>query len=296
MIQPAYFDNEGNNYLLGAVRSQISDDQTAKKDGQVALKMTFDMPAGPDFYAGWYFLDSEGTIDLSGREMVEFDLKTTPGIDPSIVQVGIRSGNVPASSNHAKIFLSELGIREFPAGRFIHVKIPVALLLEREPNVDLKHIKDAFIIGLVGPDKPIRHESLWVSGFSWERGYTRVSDMLRIPTPALFDTAQWELRPDALAVLDRIARTLKDSPGRKIRVEGHTDSRGSDTLNMNLSRRRAQTVADHLVQKAALDPAKVIVEGFGKTRPLVPNDTTENMQKNRRVEVLFESDNTTPLN
>jgi OOP family OmpA-OmpF porin len=65
-------------------------------------------------------------------------------------------------------------------------------------------------------------------------------------------------------------------------VAGHTDSIGTEEYNQDLSVRRAESVADYLVQNG-VSRDRLRVVGYGETRPKVPNDTPENRQQNRRV-------------
>ncbi|MGR8919171.1 MAG: OmpA family protein [Gammaproteobacteria bacterium] len=99
-----------------------------------------------------------------------------------------------------------------------------------------------------------------------------------------FDTNSARLRPESGAILDRAVKVLMDNASVHVRVEGHTDSRGSAEYNRQLSERRAQSVVDYLVSKGiAVDRLAAI--GYGESAPVAPNDTKENMFKNRRVEL-----------
>jgi len=71
---------------------------------------------------------------------------------------------------------------------------------------------------------------------------------------------------------------------RKVRVEGHTDSRGGWLYNLRLSQRRATSVVRWLVQHGGVDPSRLEPHGFGLDRPIADNATPEGRQKNRRVE------------
>lgn len=105
----------------------------------------------------------------------------------------------------------------------------------------------------------------------------------------LFDTATATLKPGANLALDHLARFMQKSPGTTLLIEGHADSRGSDEYNEELSRRRAQSVADAL-ESRAIRADRVQVVGRGKRYPVASNDTPEGRQQNRRVEIVF-SDN-----
>jgi len=105
----------------------------------------------------------------------------------------------------------------------------------------------------------------------------------------LFDTGGATLKPGADLSLDRLAKYMKDHPGTKLLIEGHTDSRGSDEYNEALSERRAQAVADALTTRGVPSDA-IRTRGRGKSYPVASNDTPEGRQQNRRVEIVF-SDN-----
>ena len=72
--------------------------------------------------------------------------------------------------------------------------------------------------------------------------------------------------------------------GARFEVAGHTDARGSSKANIEISRRRAQTVKDYLVDNFNIDPERLQVVSYGDTRPVMPNNSLENRRMNRRVE------------
>jgi outer membrane protein OmpA-like peptidoglycan-associated protein len=103
----------------------------------------------------------------------------------------------------------------------------------------------------------------------------------------LFDVDRDELKPGAVAVLTEM-KSLVIDPQRFVRVliEGHTDDQGSEPHNLDLSNRRAQSVARWLSQHG-LKKELLEARGFGKTKPAVPNTSDANRTKNRRVEITL---------
>lgn len=99
----------------------------------------------------------------------------------------------------------------------------------------------------------------------------------------LFPTGSAALDPASFPTLDKLAEAATSCPGLRISIEGHTDTEGSTAFNERLSVRRAQTVAAHLI-KAGVKAASLKAVGFGNRRPVAPNDTPENMARNRRIE------------
>ncbi len=102
----------------------------------------------------------------------------------------------------------------------------------------------------------------------------------------LFDTGAATLKPGADLSLDRLASYLKEHPQTKVLIEGHTDSRGSDAYNDQLSARRADAVAQALLRRGVSSDA-LRTEGLGKAYPIASNDTPAGRQQNRRVEIVF---------
>ncbi len=100
----------------------------------------------------------------------------------------------------------------------------------------------------------------------------------------LFETGRSTLLDYSKPSLDAVAEVMREFPDLRIRVEGHTDSRGSAAFNLELSRARAAAVRDYLVNTGGIAPDRVEAEGFGEERPLVPEHTPTDRALNRRVE------------
>lgn len=100
-----------------------------------------------------------------------------------------------------------------------------------------------------------------------------------------FDTAKATLRPESKATLDRIISVLKATPSvKKVEIGGHTDSRGADDYNRQLSQQRAESVIDYL-KAGGIDNSRLKAQGYGETRPIASNDTADGRAQNRRVEL-----------
>ena len=85
-------------------------------------------------------------------------------------------------------------------------------------------------------------------------------------------------------MLDRVVRTLTDNPELRVEVAGHTDDRGTEEYNLDLSMRRAESVRDYLVDHG-IDGGRLVAQGYGRSQPLADTDTAENRRLNRRVEL-----------
>lgn len=92
--------------------------------------------------------------------------------------------------------------------------------------------------------------------------------------------------PSSEEALQHLYRMLEDNPEMRIRIIGHTDSVGSDMANMRLSRGRAESVKQDMVERG-IDPSRIETEGRGEREPITSNDTEEGRAQNRRVEFII---------
>jgi len=99
-----------------------------------------------------------------------------------------------------------------------------------------------------------------------------------------FDYDSATVRPGLYSEIDRIANVLIKYPQTVIRVEGHTDSTGSDTYNMDLSQRRADSVKNLFVQRG-VSPSRIETLAFGESMPIADNSNEAGRTMNRRVEI-----------
>ncbi len=104
-----------------------------------------------------------------------------------------------------------------------------------------------------------------------------------------FETNKAALKPMAREKLSKLSGVLLGFPGSyKLEIEGHTDSIGTDAYNQKLSQSRAESVRNFLVEQGIPTEKIPTTQGFGRTRPIAPNDTRANREKNRRVDIVIE--------
>jgi outer membrane protein OmpA-like peptidoglycan-associated protein len=101
-----------------------------------------------------------------------------------------------------------------------------------------------------------------------------------------FVRAKARIEQISLSELDRVVSVLQSDTVLRLRIEGYTDSEGTDARNLNLSNRRAKAV-EHYLEKQGIPAARMDFIGYGANRPLASNDTPEGMAKNRRVEMIL---------
>jgi outer membrane protein OmpA-like peptidoglycan-associated protein len=94
------------------------------------------------------------------------------------------------------------------------------------------------------------------------------------------------VKPESYATLKEIAGALTDNPGVRVKIIGHTDSDGADAANLDLSKRRADSVKAELAKTFSIDASRIETEGMGESKPVAPNDTQVNKALNRRVELV----------
>jgi outer membrane protein OmpA-like peptidoglycan-associated protein len=106
----------------------------------------------------------------------------------------------------------------------------------------------------------------------------------------LFDTGKATLKPASQENLTNLAKILNKYEDTNILLEGHTDSDGSEEYNLQLSRSRANSVANYL-EGLNVNPTRFTIMGYGEQQPIASNETVEGKKQNRRVEVaIFAND------
>ncbi len=110
--------------------------------------------------------------------------------------------------------------------------------------------------------------------------------VVELSSQILFGFDQSDLSADAKSNLDQLVTVLNEYPDTNIELQGHTDSKGSESYNQNLSEKRASTVSGYLATKG-INNTRLSIKGFGETLPKYDNNTDEGRAQNRRVEFLI---------
>ena len=106
----------------------------------------------------------------------------------------------------------------------------------------------------------------------------------------LFYVGEDRLQPQSYALLNAVVTILKDNPQvTRVRIEGHTDSQGTESFNQDLSERRALSVRNYIIDQG-VEPSRLLARGYGELYPLAPNRTAEGREQNRRVEFVVLDD------
>jgi outer membrane protein OmpA-like peptidoglycan-associated protein len=101
-----------------------------------------------------------------------------------------------------------------------------------------------------------------------------------------FDFNKATIKPESEPVLKEVGTLLQQDNALKLRIEGHTDNVGKPAYNLDLSKKRAESVKAYLTTNFQIDAARLTSDGFGDTRPIAKNDTEQGRAQNRRVELV----------
>ena len=114
-------------------------------------------------------------------------------------------------------------------------------------------------------------------------------EKIEIQEKIFFETGEATLLPRSFNLLNQVAALLLENPQVKtIRIEGHTDDRGEDDFNLDLSQRRAEAVRTYLLDRG-ISASRLESKGYGSSRPILPNTSNRNRDLNRRVEFTITS-------
>lgn len=169
-------------------------------------------------------------------------------------------------------------------------------LLTEKPNVS-----ETPAVQLPGPGFEKGDRTAGGGSPSLGKGFSDLDDLLAqtgpltpetapilMPTDLLFDYDSPDLREEALASLQKLGQLIQRNPGARFLIEGHTDAFGSDEYNLDLSRKRAESVKTWLTGNMGLSGDSIQTIGYGKSRLLTPaNGTIDEQKINRRVEIVI---------
>lgn len=109
---------------------------------------------------------------------------------------------------------------------------------------------------------------------------------LNIPSDISFDTGRTNIKPNLQPILDQFAQGLAGQPNTEIRIIGHTDNTGSDSINNPLSVNRAASARDYLVARG-VDGRRIQIDGRGEREPIADNSFDAGRARNRRIEIFL---------
>ena len=117
--------------------------------------------------------------------------------------------------------------------------------------------------------------------------YRKGDDVLIKAQGFYFPPGSAEIKTMNFPLLNKLITAIREFPGSRIKVSGHTDATGSAEANLMLSKERAKNVADFLINVGHVKQTDITIDGYGETRPVSSNDTEEGRAENRRIELLI---------
>ena len=187
--------------------------------------------------------------------------------------------------------ISGAAMRTFPA-----LALGVALTLVTTSPATAQIAVAGLVLDIAGETRDLvfQTEDLEVMASDLEVKETETEIRIELAADVLFDFDSANLRAEAEQALGSVAEIIRKHQGAGVRVEGHTDSKGSDNYNRRLSERRARSVRDWLLSAEGLSATDFKTTGFGESKPSAANekpdgsDDPEGRQKNRRVEIVVQ--------
>lgn len=142
--------------------------------------------------------------------------------------------------------------------------------------------------GLLDVDDKCMNEPETANGFEDEDGCPdelpkEVEAFSGVVKGILFETGKSEIRPKSFRILNQAVAIFKKYPSIRVEVQGHTDNRGRESYNQELSNARAEAVRAYLVAQG-IDDSRITSKGFGPSSPVASNKTKHGRAQNRRIE------------
>jgi outer membrane protein OmpA-like peptidoglycan-associated protein len=188
-------------------------------------------------------------------------------LDPEGTEGGAATVRLMADGQHVKAYVN--GIR-----------------VANVPRVALSRGGKLWMVLAAGDERPVLLGNVRVMA-GGKALYDALASDGRVATQGIyFDTGRDVLRAESRPTLDEIAAMLRDHADLRLRIEGHTDDVGNAAGNQALSEKRAAAVRQALVSRFGIAPSRLEAQGFGATKPVAPNTTSEGRQQNRRVELV----------
>jgi outer membrane protein OmpA-like peptidoglycan-associated protein len=229
---------------------------------------------------------AEPAIDTQLLEQARGEVQTL-GENPGASEVASRElANARDSLSHAETALKEKNSTDVDHYSYIAIRqaktgaARVAEQLGRQRLTQFKGERERVLLEARNAELEAQSK---LAAEQTERG------MVLMLSGVLFDTGKATLKPGAGPTLDRVSAYLTQYPKTRLIVEGHTDNRGSEATNRELSQQRAQAVADALAMRG-IPRERIDSVGRGPDFPVASNATVEGRQLNRRVEMVFSDD------
>lgn len=166
-------------------------------------------------------------------------------------------------------------------------KFTAVIMADEETDVMISVKKEgySFDTELIKADEVVDNTQTSVQGIEMEIDVIEVGKAFTIDD-ILYDTDSYVLSEDSKFILDQFVKFLNENPTVTVTIQGHTDDVGDNARNKTLSENRAKAAMDYLISKG-ISATRLKSEGYGESKPKVPNTSAENRAQNRRTDFLI---------
>jgi outer membrane protein OmpA-like peptidoglycan-associated protein len=211
-------------------------------------------------------------------------------LDQNAAELIVESNGVDLGAPFPENAAGEKGLNQWHHIAIAYKKNQVKVYIDQSrvlvvPNIGISpHAFD--IEGIGQRDQPIVFANFRIArGAGMNMLGKKFTDAKIVTHGINFDVNKATIRAESMGTLNGIVQILKDNPGLKFEVGGHTDSDGDDAFNMKLSQARADAVRNQLISMG-IDGSRLTSKGYGESKPMSDNKTWEGKANNRRVEFV----------
>jgi OOP family OmpA-OmpF porin len=270
----------GNEYWImctddGYIRPKIPDAPLPEK---YTVELEF-YNHGPEHSGNYFYIywvnsngDNIGSLGIYGNDATWLEIRNRTLADkalPKKLSKGVHVLRLMATSRSIKCYVDKERIANVPKVENFN---PVGFRLRHRPYKD--------------PANPTLFR-----GFRFAEGGKSMRQQLEetgkiVTHGILFDSGSHKIKGESFKTLKEIGGLLADDAGLRLSIEGHTDSDGADDYNMTLSKNRAESARTYLINEYGVSADRLEAKGWGESKPLDSNDSSEGKANNRRVELI----------
>ncbi|MEZ5359492.1 MAG: CsgG/HfaB family protein [Candidatus Zixiibacteriota bacterium] len=258
----------------GSIRPKLPD-APLPEQYTVELEFYIGDPEGSMSYHRIHWVDANGKnignfgtvnkstwLDIGNKQLASKSLDKRPA-------KGVHTLRIMATSRSVKCFFDEERVANVPKVENFH---PVGFRVNLDPTSN-------------------KGNPCLIRNFRFAEGGKSMREQLdatgKVVTHGiLFDVDSYTIKGESFKTLRDISRLLEDDPELRLSIEGHTDSDGDDAHNMELSKMRAKSVCDYLIQTYSINAGRLEAKGWGESKPIDTNGSAEGKANNRRVELV----------